>query len=300
MRRELAALLAALLGLGAVGCAPQQPEDGGDCALYLLADQQDAAGADAIQAVYVDLDVAADAPPEERAAAVVEAILDSGDSLWNGIELRGVTIKGRRAYVDFNRRYTGLTGIQLSLADYCITLSLTQLEDIASVTITAEGQELAYRKSQVLMEQDVLLSTMDDIIETVTVELYFLDENGALAAEQRVLEVYEGQTLAESSIAALLEGPQERDLIPVLPKGFQVSGVRVEDGVCILSLSSESMELLPEDEGSQRLILESLASTIYGWGTVDEIQVLLDGEPSQMFGMVQVSLVQFRPAEEAE
>ena len=298
MRRGIAALLAVLLALGAAGCAAPQTEETGGYYIYRLADQQSAAGADAIAAAYMDLDVAEDASLEKQAWAVVEAVLDSGDSLWEGIEVRDVTIQGRRAYVDLSRRYASLTGIQLSLADYCITLSLTGLEDIASVTITAEGRELAYRPSQVLMEQDVLLSTMDDVIETVSVSLYFVSESGELTAEQRTLEVYEGQTLAESSIAALLEGPQERELHSVIPEGFQVNSVRVEDRVCTLSLPEDALAMLPADEETQRLILQSFAMTIYSWGTVDEIQILVDGEPCQLFGSVPVAEVQFRPAEE--
>lgn len=298
MRRWCAAGLAVLLVLAAAGCAGRQTDKEKDYLLYLMADRQSAAGADAIAPVYTSLEVAEDAPLEERAAAVVEAILRSGGSPWEGIALRGVTIQGRRAYVDLNRLYARLTGIQLSLADYCITLSLSQLPGISSVTITAEGQELSYRTDQVLMEQDVLLSTMDDVVETVTVSLYFVTEDGELAAEERALEVYEGETLAESTIAALLEGPQERELRALIPQGFQVSSVRVEDRVCTLSLPGEDMDLLPAAEESQRLILQSIAKTIYSWDTVDEIQLLVDGAPSEFLGQVPVAEVQFRPADE--
>ena len=299
MRRAIALLLLVQLALCAASCAaqPAQQEEG-DYVVYLLADRQSAAGADAIRPVRTDLDVAEDAPLVEKAEAVVNRVLAGGGSLWQGIELRSIAIQGRRAYVDLSRRYAGLTGIQLSLADYCITLSLTQLEGINSVTITAQGQELAYRPDQVLMEQDVLLSTMDDVIETVTVSLYFLNEDGELTAEQRALEVYEGQTLAESAIEALLEGPQERDLVPVIPRGFQINSVRVEEGVCTLSLPESALALLPESEGLQRQILQSIARTIYSWGNVDEIQLLVDGEPQEMFGEIPLAEVQFRPPEE--
>lgn len=298
MRRRIAVLTLAAVILGTIaGCAAQKQTGGQTYRIYQLADPQTSAGADAITSVALTLDVAADDSLEERAAAVVTAVLDSG-GFWSGIELRDIAIQGSRAYVDLNRRYVGLTGVQLSLADYCITLSLTQLDGIHSVTITAEGQELAYRPEQVLMEQDVLLSTMNDVIETVTVSLYFANADGELAAEQRTLEVYEGQTLAESTIAALLEGPQERELHAIIPEGFQVSSVRVEDRVCTLSLTSASIELLPEETAAQRLILQSIAKTIYSWETVDEIQLLVDGEPQERFGLVPLSEVQFRPEDE--
>lgn len=118
MKRRGALFLSFLLVLGIIGCAVQQPEEAATYQIFVLANQQSAAGADAIVGEAVELDIEEDAPLEEKAVAVVEAILSSGDYLWDGIELRGITVKGRRAYVDLNRRYASLTGIQLSLADY--------------------------------------------------------------------------------------------------------------------------------------------------------------------------------------
>lgn len=39
--------------------------------------------------------------------------------------------------------------MELSLADYAITLTLTQLPDVARVRITVLGEELDYRSRQV-------------------------------------------------------------------------------------------------------------------------------------------------------
>ena len=114
------------------------------------------------------------------------------------------------------------------------------------------------------------------------------------------LQFDEGATLAESTMAALLDGPQEWELHAIIPDGFWINGVRVEEGVCILSLPSDALALLPEEREAQEQILLSIAKTIYSWGTVDEIQLLVDGEPSTSFGEVPVEEVQFRPVEEAE
>ena len=293
------AVLAALTLLAsAAGCTAEHQETEGAYLLYVPAEGRSAAGADAITPLRTDLDVTEDADLAEKATAVVEQILACGGDLWRGIELRGITIKGRRAYVDFSASYSRLTGIQLSLADYCVTLSLTQLEGLSSVTITAGGQELAFRDSQVMMEKDVLFSTMDDVIQTVAVNLYFADETGKLVAEQRYLELYEGQSLAESVVGALLEGPQEKELSPVIPAGFEVNGVRVENRVCTLNLPGQSLDLLPEDEAQQRLILQSIAKTLYDREMIDELYIMVDGEECTYFGQVPTEEIQFRPMEE--
>ena len=78
---------------------------------------------------------------------------------------------------------------------------------------------------QIFYERDVLLSTMDDVLQTVEVTLYFLNNEGILTGEKRTIELYEGQTLAENLIAALLEGPQNRELSRAAPEDFQVNFV---------------------------------------------------------------------------
>ena len=70
---------------------------------------------------------------------------------------------------------------------------------------------------------------------------------GALAPEMRTLSLYEGQTLAEALVAALLEGPESRELFRAIPEGFAVNYVRVDNGICHVSLPSASLELLPEN-----------------------------------------------------
>ena len=305
MRRTAVALLCLLCLLACVSCARKEAEeDGRDYVIYCLADPEEAGGGDAIIGVPTELDLPEDADLTEQAAAVVEKVMAGAEGyaspLPEGIQLRGIEIKGRRAYVDFSGRYAGLTGIRLSLADYCVTLSLTQLEGISTVSITANGQELFYRKSAVMMSRDVLLSSMEDVLETVPVELYFLDENGQLAAEERNLDLYEGQTLAESLISALLEGPENRELSALLPEGFVINGIRVENHICYLSIPGTSLEALPEDPWWQEMILRSLAGSIYSMDGVDEICILVDGEEIQNFGEIAVDIIRLRPEEETE
>ena len=116
------------------------------------------------------------------------------------------------------------------MADYAITLTLTQLPQIAVVNITVRGQELAYRDSQIFTARDVLLTSNEDVIDRVTVTLYFLDEAGDLAPEEQTLDLYEGDTQVSAVARALEVGPESRDLQAVQPEGFQGKSVWLEGG----------------------------------------------------------------------
>ena len=302
MKRTVVLVLPLLLLLAAALFYRQEERPAGEYLVYLLAEPDAAAGGDALRGVNLDLELPEDAAAVDRATAIVEQLVagvgGQGSPFPEGTQLQSLSIRGQRAYVDFNARYAALTGIDLSLADYCVTLSLTQMEEISAVTITAGGREIAYRGDQVLMEGDVLLSNMEDVIDSVPAVLYFADEEGNLAAEERVLELYEGDTVAEELLSALLEGPQERDRYPLLPETFTVAAVRVEDRTCYLSLPGQSVDSLPEDAGQQERVLQSIARSIYdSIETVDELRILVDGKEVTAFGKVPVASVAFRPDE---
>lgn len=296
----LAALL--LLALAASGAPSMDGEEPGeDCLLYFLAPESKARGNDQIKGHMERLDVAEDAPLKELARAVVRRLLDGSEEaglrspLPDGVELLGLEILDRRAYVDFSSGVNRLSGVALTMADYCLTLSLTELDGVSSVSITAQGRRLGQQPKQVFYERDVLLSTMDDVLQTVEVTLYFLDSANALTGESRTIELYEGQTLAENLAAALLEGPHNRELKRVLPEDFQINFVRMESGVCYVNISAASLAALPEDETLQRMMLWSLADSLYSIDAVEELRLLADGEELTHFGLIPVESAAARP-----
>lgn len=59
--------------------------------------------------------------------------------------------------VSLSEQYGALADISLSLADYCIVLTLFQVEGVQAVEITAEGHSTNYRSHQLLSDQEALL-----------------------------------------------------------------------------------------------------------------------------------------------
>ena len=291
-------LLALLPVLWACGAGPEELEQERRTPIYYLSPGAKTQGSDMIQSSMEPLPEGA--PLQKTAEAVVTHLLagpSRGDlaSPLPGVELLGLEIRDHRAYVDLSSGVNRLSGIDLTLADYCLTLSLTQLEGINSVSITAEGRPIGQQPKQIFYEWDVLLSSMDDVLQTVEVTVYFLNSDSALTGEQRILELYEGQTLAENVIAALLEGPRSKELSRVLPEDFQVNSVRMENGVCYVNLPAAALEALPPDEDLQRKMLWSLTDSLYSIDSIEELRLLADGEELANFGLVPLDSALVRP-----
>lgn len=299
MRRYALSLLSLCLLLS--GCTAARPteeaaEGTGLLLHYVVAAPELARGGDAIRAVETELDLSVDAPLEERAAAVVEKLLEQPrdaqlQSALPGVELLGVTVQGRRAVVDLSAAFNRLTGVELTLANSCLVLSLAQLDGVNAVSVTVQGKTAVQQPQRAFYEWNVLLSSTDDVRQTMSVTLYFADSAGALVGEERVLEIYEGQPVAETLVLELLKGPESRDLTAVLPEEFFVNSVRVEGGVCYINLPRSSLSLLPEDPDSQRLMLLSLAQSLYSLDTVETLRLSADGEELATFGEVPLAEV---------
>ena len=109
---------------------------------YPAAELRDVPGEDAIVARTVQLPDADTLTQEELAQRLLERLLaDAPDAgvrapMPGGTTLLSLSVLGNWARVDFSRQYARLAGIDLTLADYCVTLTLTQLDGVNAVSIT--------------------------------------------------------------------------------------------------------------------------------------------------------------------
>lgn len=301
MKKALFILVTVLL-LVVCACvsAPQTEQEGVPRPIYFLAPSGTAHGGDALRCSEEYLDLREGATTTEIAVAVVERLLKGSQ---NGAlispfppetTLISLTIRNGRANVDLGG-ISLLEGIELTLADYCLTLSLAAIEGIDSVSITSNGRPMIQQPRRVFYPYDVILSSEDSDVQQVQVTLYFLNANGTLTGEKRTLDIYEGETQSAVLLAALFAGPKNSELSRVIPEGFAVSSVKTEDGICLLHLPPQAIQALPEDEYTQSLILWSLTESLYSLDYIHGIRLLVDGEELEYFGSVPVSGVTERP-----
>ena len=204
MKRFGCLLLCALL-ICAVGCAKK--EDGLQTiyAVYCKANMDYAGGKDS---VYVLKSEVEGENCERIASTLLQKMIEAqGDRYESpmpiGTSVLNVKIEGDLATVNLSEEYADLSGIDLTMADSCITLTLCQIGTVERVQILVEGNPLPYRDRQIISDANVLLSHMDDEMRLLRVRLYFLDtDTNELSSEIRKIQMYEGQSKAE----ALLRG----------------------------------------------------------------------------------------------
>lgn len=287
MKRKLIVLTAlALVLLALAGCGVVQKEQEG-LRLYYAASLDTHRGGDAIDSVTIDWDELPQGDQVARAESVLALLMgmcqEKGfqSPIPAGTTLRSVTIIGGTACVDFSGSYGQLSGMALTIADYCVALSLTQLEGIYAVRITVNEQDLAYRDNDLFLAGDVLLTSMDDVVRTLTARLYFPNSDGDLEAEKRLLTQYEGQSAADVVLSALGDGPSDDDLQPLAEKGLSGMTVRMDNGVCQLNVASASMEELEDDTARQLLLC--VTQSLQSLEGISSVQLYIDGTYAETY-----------------
>ena len=209
-----------------------------------------------------------------------------------GTTVNSCTVTGGTVSVDLSREYEQMVGVERTIADYCITLSLMQLDGIYAVRLTVNGLLPEGRTNGVYTSAEVLLTSPEDIVRTVKVVLYFPDQTGQLVGEERRLTVYEGETIAQAVVKALTERPMDSygglDE-PLLPAEFTALGANTEGGTCYLNLPSSVTVLLPEDADAQNRMIQGLVDSLCSLEGVEQVQLMLDGEYMLMLGSVPIS-----------
>ena len=309
MRRRIGIwLLASLLVWSAAGCGTKNAADGTEntsaylrlyCPAELGEKNRSAGGSDAVNGIPISWkQVRGDDRGRQQQAQYIMELLLGGCTdkdficpVPKGTAVNSCTVTGGTVSVDLSREYEQLVGVERTIADYCITLSLMQLDGIYAVRLTVNGLLPEGRTNGVYTSAEVLLTSPEDIVRTVKVTLYFPTGSGTLTGEERRLTVYEGETVAQAVVKALAERPMDSyaGSEQLLPEGFAVLDTKVENGTCYLNLAGSVTALLPEDSTDQERMIQGLVDSLCSLEDVSQVQLRVDGEYQMMLGCVPIS-----------
>lgn len=167
--RGLPLLLALLLLLSACGDREAPQEEGGFRLWFAADDKQ--AGYGHGPALDSEAYLGEGEPgPEELLSALLAGPTQEGlrSPFPRGVALRQWSWDEERPgvlLVGLSEQYGALADVSLTLADYCIVLTLAQVEGVETVEISTQGYQASYRSHQLLDPQEAVLR--DELAETV-------------------------------------------------------------------------------------------------------------------------------------
>lgn len=280
MKNRLIILFIALSVLTA-GCAAQSVSTANaeSISVYRVqrADSRQDSGLVKAEPLVLDTD---ENPVLQAAEALAETPTNAKlqSSLPAGVKLLSAEQKNNSVTVYANSDYLDVSGIDKTIMDACITLTMCSVEGVDSVSICV-GSDVIEKD---LTEESFLL--FDNIFSSgkAQVRIYFpKTSTKALGSEYRTISFDDDNSAEREILDALFEGPQSEDLERAFPLGTIVMSVYTLDGVCSVSLSG----INPDDEAmtptETELAVYAVVNSLTSLTGIKSVQILIDGKQVQ-------------------
>ena len=290
-RKWMAAAWLALV-LTLTGCAADK-NSGHSLQLFYPASEYPAGG-DVIHSQAVDWTQQEKDTAAQQVMKVVELLqnrdkkMDFESPIPQGTDLLRCTVANGLATLDFSAAYGRLSGIDLTVADYCLTLSASQIPGVRRLQILVEGELLPACETLELTTDDVLLTSSEDVVKVVPVTLYFPDPSGKLQPEKRELLIYEGENRCQRVLQALEEGPQTEGLEKLLPEGISAAGVWMDGDICCLNFSYADYKSLCDVSVCKDSLVQGLVKSLCSLDGVERVQIMVGGAYRSKLGVVDI------------
>jgi len=196
-----------------------------------------------------------------------------------GISCKSVEMDGSTATLLLSDDYSALTGVRLTLASACLTLTLSQIDFIKDVQIRTEAGTLSEQGNEDFTVGDFLLKDDSAVNPEQTVTLYFADlAAGRLRAEKRTVSYTASAELPELALRELFAGPSADGLSQAVPSGTELIDVAVSGSQCTVVVSETFADC---DTGtvSAQLAVRSIAATLCALEGIDQVKIsMLNGQ----------------------
>ena len=223
--------------------------------------------------------------------------------LWTEDEKDLIT--GRNPIYEYKIDSNGLLSLRFA-ADYSTQPSITevlrraalvktlcQLDEITSVEFFIGTQPLLTSTGKpvgMLTAEDFIDSTGEntEFYQEAKVSVYFANESGDTLLPSYLKITYDGTVTTERLILqALLDGPVQEDMQPVIPKGTVLNKVTIRDGICYVDFNEKFME---KREGiSTEVAIYSVVNSLTELSNVYKVQFLINGATKKTYGTLDFS-----------
>ncbi len=204
-----------------------------------------------------------------------------------GFQLIDYKLGAGKVTLNVNEEYKKLTPTQEVLVRASLVKTLTQLPGINFVSITVNGKLLtdAEGKSIGWMNRDQFLENEGsafNTFETVTLKLYFADENGTGLMEiARTKEYSSNVSMEKLIVEELIKGPNGEGIYPTINGQTKVASVTVQDGTCYVNLDETFLTQVPNV--TAEVTIYSIVNSLVELKNVNKVQISINGDTNIIY-----------------
>lgn len=217
----------------------------------------------------------------------VPADSELASALPADVSISSASLSGKTVDLIISDSYGELTGMEKTIVDSCVTLTMCSIPGVDKVSIHTLNEP----SSSVFTTEDFLLRDTEAGPESAEIRLYFaLPEENLMASEYRSVAVSEDVSPERRILEELLKGPKSEKLRAVLPSNTVVPpSVYTQEGVCTVTFASGFLSGIIEDASAVRLAVYSVVNSLTCLSTVDSVQIVIQNDDSHMLGALDIS-----------
>lgn len=208
-----------------------------------------------------------------------------------GTELVSASVSNGVLSLELTDAFANLSGVDLSLALSCISMTFSQLEGVEAVELSTEHLPISGQAKIRLDRDQILLEDNSLEMAENTLNVYYADERYRylIAAEEKTkLEGTEEQ--AAFAISMLGAKPQNDALHATLPEGTEILDLSIEDGLCIVDFSADFYRNRPSSEAEERLTILSIVDTLTEFKEIENVQLYVEGEALSTYSRMDLTM----------
>lgn len=202
------------------------------------------------------------------------------------LNVLSVTLEGSTADICMNDFYTSITGVEKTLVDGCIALTMCSIPGVNRVSIHVSGE----RAEATLSSTDILLRNTVLSPEQMQMRLFFPHgETKLLACEYRSVTISDDSSNERLVVDALLEGPESPLLFSAIPENAIVLSVYTQEGVCTVNFSEELAGIQQLEQSMIRLSVYSIVNSLCALPGINSVMISVQGMEETSLGNIDIS-----------
>lgn len=191
-----------------------------------------------------------------------------------GLKCEEAAVEDRVAYLRLSSTYADVYGVEKSLIDACLTMTVLNIMDVDEVRVDTDAATIG-QSGQLLAASDYLLEDLSAENPERTVFLYFAaGEMNCLRAERRAVSYGTQNELPGLVMDALLSGPMREGSVSVIPEQTRWVDLSVDDGLCTV-VFNEAFADCDVDRQTASMAVESVVASLCALQEIERVQIML-------------------------
>lgn len=204
----------------------------------------------------------------------------------DGIELLEYTLEEGALTLEVSEEYRSLSGINKTIVDYAIALTLCSIDVVEYVNISVRGRTV----TESLSADDVMLYDAEINPYEKQLKLYFINSSGRyLSAETHTLTVDGDTLLGRYVVEGLLRGTNSEESMSTIPEGTTLLSISSDGDTYTVDFSREFYDNRAQTVVGQRLTIYSVINSLTALTGVEQVLILVEGDAVLYYGGIPLS-----------